>query len=504
MPLVVLQGIVVQNVAVPRVAAQRTRTELPLLRGWLFASLLASGLFCWMTPVRGMADEPTGLEVAAALESTLIDAIANSEKSVVAIARVRRGGQFIPERPDTGSPQRAAPGEPGFIPNDYGTGVVLDRNGLILTHYHVLRDESTYYVTTSDRKTYIARVKGADPRSDLAVLEVTAKDLRPIRFGDGSKLKKGQIVIALGNPYAIARDGQASASWGIVANLSRKAGPTPDETSPSGVRNTSLHHYGTLIQTDAKLNLGTSGGALLNLKGEMVGMTTSLAAAVGYEQAAGYAIPVDELFRRAVDALKQGREVEYGYLGIGPRDLRSDEILAGRRGIKVERVVANTAAARHDVKLNDVITHVNGAPLFDVEDLMLKVGRLPNSAIARLTIQNEGQVKNVNVELSKFPVYGKKIVTATDPAWRGVRVDYNTANPTILEPHAAGVMVMDVEDDSPAYAAGLRPDMIITDVGNASVFTPKEFHAAVANKKGDISLRVFGASKPFTIPGGAH
>src|SRR5207342_2000310 len=104
-----------------------------------------------------------------------------------------------------------------------------------------------------------------------------------------------------GNPYAIARDGQVSASWGIVANLSRKAGPIPDETSPAGVRNTSLHHYGTLIQTDAKLNLGTSGGALLNLKGEMVGLTTSLAAAVGYEQAAGFALPVDDAFRRAVE-----------------------------------------------------------------------------------------------------------------------------------------------------------------------------------------------------------
>ncbi len=102
-------------------------------------------------------------------------------------------------------------------------------------------------------------VKGADPRSDLAVLQIDATGLVPITFGDASKLKKGQIVIALGNPYGIARDGEASASWGIVANLTRKGGPTIDAANSNP--KPALYQYGTLIQTDAKLNLGTSGGA---------------------------------------------------------------------------------------------------------------------------------------------------------------------------------------------------------------------------------------------------
>ena len=166
---------------------------------------------------------------------------------------------------------------------------------MILTNYHVVDDyflseDSGFgkqvddlYVST-DHKIFRATIKAADPRSDLAVLEIEADNLTPITFGDASKLAKGQLILTLGNPYAIARDGSPSAGWGIVSNLSRKIGPQYDEDSRTS--KPTLHHFGTLIQTDAKLNLGTSGGALLNLKGEMVGLITSQAQLAGYEQAA--------------------------------------------------------------------------------------------------------------------------------------------------------------------------------------------------------------------------
>ena len=165
----------------------------------------------------------SGVDAAAAIEKNLVDVIARTEKSVVAIARVRRespGETFRMElRPDPFDrrPILSAvplPTDPDFIPNEYGTGVVIDRRGLILTAYHVLGEDSDYYVTTSDRKVYKALPKAADPRSDLAVLAIEAADLVPITFGNAAELKKGQIVVSLGNPYAIARDGQASASLG--------------------------------------------------------------------------------------------------------------------------------------------------------------------------------------------------------------------------------------------------------------------------------------------------
>ena len=170
-------------------------------------------------------------------------AIARSEKSVVAIARVRKEQPDetfrFESRPDPFGrrltwPRPPQPTDPGFVPNEYGTGVVVDRRGLILTAYHVLGEESDYYVTTSERKVYRAWVKAADPRSDLAVLSIDAAGLTPITLGDAAALRKGQIVVTLGNPYAIARDGQASAGWGIVANLARKAPPSPEDSDTVG------------------------------------------------------------------------------------------------------------------------------------------------------------------------------------------------------------------------------------------------------------------------------
>ncbi len=306
----------------------------PLAPGyWLLSTAAFVLLLSAVRPL--VAQEPTreltGLEMATAIEQTLVDVIARCEKSVVAIARVkaglarprissmRLGNRIVLPRRIPRQLMPNGPTDPNFIPQEYGTGVVIDAAGLILTHYHVLGENDDHWVTTTEGKVYRARIQAADPRSGLAVLSIAATDLVPIRFGDASRVRKGQIVIALGNPYAIARDGQASASWGIVANIARKAGPLPRSEFSDGQlvpTKSTLHHFGTLIQTDAKLNLGTSGGALVNLRGEMIGLTTSLAALAGYEQAAGYAVPINEAILRVIDVLKEGREVEHGLLGI--------------------------------------------------------------------------------------------------------------------------------------------------------------------------------------------
>jgi len=439
------------------------------------------------------------------MEDVLAEAIARAERSVVAIARVEKTPSSetlnLEVRPDPfggrSIPYSVRPTDPDFIPNEYATGVVVDRQGLILTAYHVLEEESDYYVTTHDRRVFLASVKGADPRSDLAVLAVQATDLEPITLGDATTLKKGQFVIALGNPYAIARDGQVSASWGIVANLARKAAPLPDETHPTGRSKSTLHHFGTLIQTDAKLNLGTSGGPLLNLKGEMVGLTTSLAATAGYEQSAGYAFPVDETFRRVLEALKLGREVEYGFLGIAPVNLRPEAAASGTRGVLIERVVPGMPGERFGVQPGDVVTTVNGRPIFDADGLMLEVGRLPVESVVRLGVIRDQKRLELEVGLTKLNVGGKRIVTDPEPAWRGMQVDYPSA---ALEPFSReslaglsfddGVIVTDVEEGSPTWEAGLRAGMLVSHVGRREIHKPREFHEAVSSKTGPVQLRL--------------
>ncbi len=466
---------------------------------------------------RAAAQRITAEGLARAVERTLVDAVARTEKSVVAIARVdketpdevlnlefrldpfgRRGGRL-------GSP---SPTDPDFIPNEYAAGVVVDRAGLILTTYHVLAPQSDYYVTAADRQVYRATVKAADPRSDLAILSIKATDLVPIGLANAGALRKGQIVIALGNPDAIAKDGQASAAWGIVANLARKAPPEPGSFESAG--KTTLHHYGTLIQTDAKLGVGTSGGPLLDLSGRMVGLLTSLPAPTGYERAAGYAIPVDATFRRIVETLKQGREVEYGFLGIEPANLTREEILSGLRGMRVERVTPGpgTPAAAGGLEAGDIITAVGGRPILDADHLVLEVGRLPVDSVARITVLRRGRKRELNVRLGKYPVRGRKIVTARAEPWRGLQVDY----PTVLvdpryrahdEPvyFEDAVLVTEVQQDSPAWRAGLRVGMSISHVVGRAVRTPGEFRTMVAGRPGPVPIRLTEQDSPRRVIG---
>jgi serine protease Do len=369
----------------------------------------------------------------------------------------------------------------------------------------VLGEESDYYVTAYHRTAYRAKVIASDPRSDLAVLAPEAPALSgtgateflPIALGDADSLKKGQIVISLGNPYAIRRDGQPSAGWGVVANLARKAPPSPDEEDPVG--KSTIHHFGTLIETDARLNLDTSGAPLVNLKGEMVGLATAIPSVVGFQESAGYAIPVDATFRRALEALKQGREVEYGFLGIQLGNLTSNDVARGLPGTRVERVIPGLPAARHGLKSGDLVMAVNGVPVRDSDELVRQISKYPLQTAVKLAVRRGERKLDLEVPLTKFRMRGHRVVTAADPAWRGMRVDYATAVQDVYSsaasfPLGEALAVTDVERGTPAWDAGLRPGMLVSHVERAAVHTPKEFRAAVAKKTGPVALRVAGES----------
>ncbi len=461
-----------------------------------------------------LAQEPAP-NAAAAIEQALVEAIARAEKSVVAIARVRkeRPGEQVhwEPRPDPFGGQRLLPvpaprpTDPDFSPNEFASGVVVDRQGLILTTYHVLGEESDYYISTPDRKVLRARVIAADPRSDLAVLAPDASrapgagpaDWVPIALGDAAGLRKGQFVVALGNPYSIAWSGSASASWGIVANLARKAPPVPDDVDPAG--KSTIHHFGTLIQTDAKLNVGSSGGPLVNLKGEMIGLVTAIPAVVGFQEAAGYAIPADAMFRRAVEALKQGREVEYGFLGIRLGVTSRGGSAQDAQGTRVEQVMPGLPAARHGLRPGDLIVAVNNAPIRDPDELVREISKLPLEAVVKLGVERGERKLQLDVPLTKYRVRGKKIVTHWPPAWRGMRIDYASA---VVEAFATSpfggpspgetIAVTEVERGTPAWDAGLRPGMLLSHVERVPVRTPREFRDAVSKKTGPVEVRVLG------------
>lgn len=452
----------------------------------------------------GQETEPSGATAVHQIESAFVQAIAKAEKSVVAIAKIRRD-EAAPRRlgqlpsPFGMMPEGSDPTSIDYVPREFGAGVVVDKTGLILTSLHVLGEVSgNDYVVWVQRRPYVAKVKAADPWLDVAILQISANDLTPMTLGDAKTLKKGQIVVALGNPRGIARDGEPSAIWGMIANLARAA-PANRQSRARGGRET-LHHYGTLIQLDTKLPLGCSGGAIVNLKGELIGLATTLTALPGEEQEAGLAIPIDEDFKASLESLKAGKLPEYGFLGLAPQPLPLRDRQAGKRGAIVEDVVPGAPAAKSGIKPGDIVTQVNATPVQDDLHLIRLVSALPAESQVRLQVQRDPRAKKpfeVDVVLSKKYQESARESFAEQQAgaWRGMRVEYATATPAFrdlirhIDPQGC-IAVLDVERDSPAWKAGLRGGQFISHVNDARVSTPKEFWAAVEDLQEEVALRV--------------
>lgn len=488
---------------------------------WFGASL---ALCLWlMVQAIAMAQPPAAddaLTVVAAVEQATISAIEVAERSVVAIARLRRNQapaakvdqlRFEQFRLGNPFPSPDLPDNPDFVPALFGSGIVISDDGFIVTCGHVLGDplEHDYYVWLN-KQSYVARVVAmpakvvaSEPFSDLAVLKIDASNLTSANFGQG-ELRKGQFVIALGNPQAIARDGRASASWGIISNLNRVA-PVDDASSGDSGKET-LHHFGTLIQTDAKLNLGMSGGALVNLKGEVIGLTTALAAAAGYEQSAGYAIAVDEMFLQVIETLKAGKLPEFGFLGIQPEDLRAPEKARGLTGARVSVVIPGFPGEQAGLRADDVIFKVNQVPIADRNDLFRELSRSAAGSQVNLFVHrfrpgvSAPELLQLPTRLSKKPIGTRRPGYAINaPAkWRGMLVDYATAiQSEVLRAGVGGnrqnsfkLAILSVDPDTPAWEAGLRPGQAVVSVAEEVVATPDDFYRLVQESSGPVSLTI--------------
>jgi len=442
----------------------------------------------------------------------MADAIAKAEPSVVAIHRSKvensQETQAIRGRKRPLNNHEAArlflqdgriprsPDSSSMISFDFGSGVVIGDHGEILTLFHVVRGARELRVRAADRQEFDAEILAADPRSDLAVIVPVENEgadpprLKPLAIGDAGRLRKGTFLIALGNSFNAARDGTPSASWGILSNIARRLDWEVDEMDrPKQILR--LMNYPTLLQLDAKLNLGMSGGAVINLKGELIGLTTMAASPAGFDSMAGYAIPMDKLGRRAVQTLKEGKEVEYGLLGIV-----ADHNVTGRVAppARVSQVQLNSPAALGQLQVNDVIIAVNGAPVVDFDSLILAINAYSAGDSIRLKIRRGDETIERTIVLAKFPVEGEVIATNRPKGWRGLRVDYTnpliypTFGPNSLDPSMAGVLVAEVEEGSPAAVAGLKKGQLIRRVADKFIRTPRDFAEAVAAHDGEVTL----------------
>jgi S1-C subfamily serine protease len=454
------------------------------------------------------------------VEQALQAVIAKAEPAVACLFVYR------PERQSSDARGRRPidPDERQSVPDFYASGVVIDPQGKILTNYHFIREAAGGGDPSRVRIRFrlprggdgppregVATVYAADAKSDLAVLKFDPpRGLLPtIPLGRGEDLKKGSLVVSLGHPYAAGfRDGSPSASWGIVSNLRRRQPGSPNETDRARLP---LHHFGTLIQTDVRLQLGTSGGALLDAEGKLVGLTTAQAALTGVDAPGGYAIPLDDILRRIVEVLLRGEEVEYGFLGISTR-LDATRFLQPGEGVEIDRVIANAPAAGM-LRAGDVVLAVNGRPLREYDDLFLNLAAGLAGRSVALTVRRDGREFVTDVPLVKAQVGDidpttrrlkdefATIATNRPRDWYGLRVDYSSCK--LSDSIRRGVLVREVTGQ--ARNAPLTPyEDIITHVNDQEVLSPADFArvAGPAVRQGD-SLKLTVAGEPprtVTLP----
>ena len=399
------------------------------------------------------------------------------------------------------------------IPSRFGSAIVLESdspNTLLLTSAHLVeglapRDGPRVpriFLRFSNRQSVSAVVHAADPRSGLAVLRVADGEkllasFDGLRMGAGEGLRRGSLVMVLGNPYALARDGRCSAHLGMVSNFGRVGRLSGQQDSDEWI-----HALGTLMHLDARLPIGSSGAAVLDLNGRLVGIAESLAPLEGIESGAGFAVPMTPGFRRIVGELVAGYEVEYGFLGVTPATAPAAELeelrpsITQQTAVRVNRVARNSPAERGGLQPGDLILSLNGNPLLTHEELIRETGLLGPGERAELFVWRSREFKNLQAILGKWPVYDdSRIISSAQRfvPWRGVSVDYSTARRRYLQdPFLAssppGVVVTSVAETSPAASAGLKPGQFIAKVGGHSVETPKDFHQTIENLSGPVTV----------------
>lgn len=377
-----------------------------------------------------------------------------------------------------------------------GSGVIVQAEGYILTNEHVVGDADKITVALSDGREFTGQIRGTDPRSDLAIIQIEAKELTVARLGDSSRVTSGQWSIALGNPFGLMGSGDSTRSLGTEPTLTVGVISATGRNLPS----MSGHDrdYSGLIQTDAAINPGNSGGPLLNLAGEVIGINVAiLTSSRGYE-GIGFAIPVNKA-KRIMATLIEGKDIEYGWLGVQIQTVQQDVAeyygLKDKRGVLVWLVLPDSPAERSGMQDGDIIRTFDGAVVAGTRELIERVSSTTPSRKIKIGILRDGQQKTLQVSIGARPRDPSGVsVEVKEPAtmWRGLKVGALTpewAEHFGLKSSATGVVVLDVEDGSMAGRSGLRPGNVINEINRVRVKTTADYERAIDKVRGNVLVR---------------
>ena len=360
-----------------------------------------------------------------------------------------------------------------------GSGFIFDKDGYILTNNHVVTGAEKLEVKLEDGRTFGARLAGADPDTDLAViqLEGDVADLPVARLGDSDRVEIGQWVIAIGNPFGLKH----TVSAGIV--------------SAKGRSRLGIAQYESLIQTDAAINPGNSGGPLLNLDGEVIGINTAIYSRTGGYQGIGFAIP-SNMALDILEDLKAGREVVRGYLGVTISTLTPEMAehfdFSGTEGALVNEVLEGTPAAAAGIQAGDIILAWNGKEVRDHAELHRWVAATEPESTATVRIWRAGKEIEVPVTIAK------REDEEVSGGWLGLRVQPLTpdAAQQLGRPGLEGVLVAEVSPDSPARRYNVSPGDVILSVNQQRVKSTEDYRRIVSktSPKTGILLHVLSGS----------
>ena len=418
-------------------------------------------------PVAGSAELPASGTFAPIVEKTAPAVVSIEVSKVVSSSegpmRFPFFGPYGPrQRPEEGAPERRRRGS--------GSGVIISEDGYIVTNHHVIDGAGDIRVRLNDWREFEATVVGTDAKTDVAVLKVDTSGLPVLPLGNSDNVAIGDIVLAIGNPFGIGQ----TVTMGIVG--------------ATGRRGLHIEDYEDFIQTDAAINPGNSGGALVNTRGELIGINTAiLARGGGGNQGVGFAVPIN-LAHHVMTQLTETGRVARGYLGVGiqPVTPKMAKLLGApeTRGAVVGSVVPDSPAEEAGLQRGDIIFGMDETQFDDARHLRLSLASMSPGSEVELLVWRHGDEMRLRAKLTELPEDGRPAARprgATSSS-RGLSVDELTpqiAERLGLAPDTEGVIVAGVRPGSPEAQAGLQRGDVIQEVARQPVRTVSEFRQAV-------------------------
>jgi serine protease Do len=381
-----------------------------------------------------------------------------------------------------------APFEGPQIPHErrqksLGSGVIVSGEGIVLTNNHVVEKADKIQVTLADEREFEAKIVGTDPKSDVAVLQLLGeiKDLEIAEFGDSSRLRLGDVVLAIGNPFGVGQ----TVTMGII--------------SAKGRANVGIVDYEDFIQTDAAINPGNSGGALINTEGRLVGINTAIISRSGGYQGVGFAIP-SNMAKTIMESLIKHGKVVRGWLGVAIQDVDQDLAeamnLKNTKGVLISDVTGDSPAQRAGLNRGDVVLKVDGEVVDSTGKLRNLISIAGPDNKVKLEILRDGETKEVEVTLAQMPANlgGVAEIEPDEGVLGGLKL--GAVNPVnkdkfeLPEKLNKGVVVLEVDRGSPAARAGFRPGDVILELNRKPIKSVNEFTQMYKKAKGRILLLV--------------